>query len=604
MHPFFASTRQSGSDRAPWPVLLVTLVLGVLIVEAVCTLALLLRDIEPVTRNSLIALDLFMLPAAILLLHYILTFGKRGRRARDDEFAEVRRRLDLAMEASQIGFWDVDLNTDRLRWDARACQHMGAKLRPGGYFTEADWLGAVHPDDRERAVRAAQAAIATGGRFISDYRVVWSSGEIRHLRDMAAYHRSGDGTPRLVGLVWDVTADKEREAELELRRKQAEAANKAKSSFLAAMSHEIRTPLAGVIGMLDLMQADSLTGEQAKRARIATASAQSLLQLLNDVLDLSKLEAAAVTLAPEGVEVRRLVQDVSDLMAARAAQKGLSFSCRVDEDVPGWVSIDPVRFRQVLTNITSNALAYTDEGFVSVRVLTAVVSDGDGLEVVVSDSGIGIADEDRERVFERFVQADAATKRQSGGTGLGLAIAREIAGLMGGEIAVESTLGVGSTFTFTLNAPACPWPELAAEAPGETTPPAPPLDILVAEDNATNRFLMSSYLRRGGHRTTIVENGREAVEALRISRFDVVLMDVQMPEMDGLAASRAIRDLDSPNRHVPIVALTASVLSDDRARYVEAGMDDCLAKPFDAFALNAVLVRSSRRTVADAIPTT
>ena len=223
-------------------------------------------------RLFLLAVGLGVLAGGVGLVRDTRDAGRAERVARDERFNELRRRLDLALEVSQIGFWDVDLDTDTLRWDARACQLMGVSAR-GGRFTESDWLNAVHPEDRMRAVAAAEAAIETRGQFISDYRVVWPDGDIRHLRDMAAYYVAADGRPSIAGLVWDVTDDRRREAELELRREEAETANRAKSSFLAAMSHEIRTPLAGVIGMLELMQSDDLSEEQAERARIASASA-------------------------------------------------------------------------------------------------------------------------------------------------------------------------------------------------------------------------------------------------------------------------------------------------------------------------------------------
>jgi PAS domain S-box-containing protein len=539
--------------------------------------------------GTILVLNVATLAAALILLRSLLAYRRRSMSMRDEEFSEMSRRLDLAMEVSQIGFWDVDLDTDMLSWDARACQLMGVPYKED-YFTEADWLGAVHHDDRDRAGAAAVAAIKTGGQFVSDYRVIWPNGETRHLRDMAAFYYGNNGRPRLAGLVWDVTADKEREAELELRRREAEAADKAKSTFLAAMSHEIRTPLAGVIGMLDLMETEGLAPDQMQRARIAGASAQGLLQLLNDVLDLSKLEAASVTLSPTPVVSRQLVSEVGDLMAARAAQKGLAFTLEVAATVPVWVRLDPIRFRQVLTNLLSNAIAYTDEGFVAVEVDWQTMP-ATSLRIAVRDSGIGISESDVTRIFERFVQAEGSSKRQSGGTGLGLAIARELVELMGGEIIVDSTPGLGSTFTFTVRAelseagsePATPVHEVHSEDA---------LDILVADDNATNRMLINSLLKREGHRVRLVENGKEAVEAVRRSLYDAILMDIRMPVMDGLTAARQIRSMDRPKCHVPIIALTASVLSDDKARYIEAGMTECLAKPIDFAALKSVLART------------
>lgn len=530
------------------------------------------------------------LAAAVFGLTSLLACRRAGRAARDENLAEISRRLELAMEASRIGFWDVDLDHDRLLWDERACQLMGVPPREG-VFGEADWLGAVHPEDRQPASAAAEAAIATGGRFISDYRVIWPGGEVRHLRDMAAFYRARDGSPRLTGLVWDVTADKRREAELEERRREAEAATLAKSNFLAAMSHEIRTPLAGVIGMLDLLMADPLPPCQAERARVASASAHHLLGLLSDVLDVSKLGEGAVTLHPAPTDARRLIGDVLALMGPRAAEKGLDLRCEVETDVPAWIEVDPVRLRQVLTNLVSNAIAFTEAGHLAVRAAHGPGPCGPALAVEVEDTGIGIAQADQARIFERFVQADGSASRPFGGSGLGLAIARQLVELMGGVIDVRSAPGQGSTFRFTLRAPPCPAPA-EDEPPGAALErPARALRVLVADDNATNQCLIKALLHRAGHAVVPVGNGREAVEAARGGGFDAVLMDIHMPVMDGLAAARAIRALPGPAGRTPIVALTASVLADERARYLEAGMDDCLPKPIDVAALARTLAR-------------
>jgi signal transduction histidine kinase len=435
---------------------------------------------------------------------------------RDAELAQVHSRLDMALEASKIGFWDVDLGSGDMAWDDRVCGLFGVPKREG-FYSEEDWVAALHPEDRARAVAAANASVALGERFVHDYRVVWPDGQIRHVRDMAAFFEGPDGSRRLMGLVWDITADKAREAELEMRRREAEAADVAKSNFLAAMSHEIRTPLTGVIGMLDLVAAEGLAPAQAERVRIAGASARGLLQLLNDVLDFSRLQAAGVALRPERMRVREVIRGVTDLMAARAQQKGLSLTCVVAEQAPEWVVADPVRLRQVLTNIVSNAIAFTHAGGVAVEAGYAEAEDGGLLTVSVRDTGVGVAEADRARIFERFVQADDSLSRGSGGAGLGLAIARELVELMGGTISLESAPGRGSTFRFTARvgrAPDAPgWAE-SGKAPGAVSP----LRILVAEDNATNQHLIKALLAPGGHRVTVVANGREAVRAVARAR--------------------------------------------------------------------------------------
>lgn len=539
-----------------------------------------------ISRLAVAVLNLLTLACVIVLMSYIwVLVGEAGRR-RDMALSEMQRRLELALEVSKIGLWDVDLETGFAHWDVRACNLFGVEPRDG-LFSHEDWIARFHPDDRDHAESAALQGIEADGALISDYRVVWPGGEVRYLRDKAAVYCDTDGRKRLVGLIWDVTADKELQAEMALRQKEAEAANQAKSRFLAAMSHEIRTPLAGVIGMLDLMQAEGLSGEQAVRARIATASAQNLLQLLNDVLDFSRLEVGAMTVRPIPVEMRPAVREVTDLLGAKASAKGVGLTTQIATDLPEWMLLDPLRFRQILTNLVSNAITHTDAGHIAVSVRPHER----GIRVEVSDTGIGIPAEDLGRIFDRFVQSEASISRQSGGTGLGLAISRELVGLMGGEIWAESELGAGSRFSFTLRAEACAAPDGRQPEPSAT--PNGTLDILVADDNATNRLLVSSILRKAGHDVTLVRNGQEAVDAVREHPFDVVLMDIRMPVLDGLAATRAIRALGSGAAETPIVALTANVQADECADYIGAGMNAVIAKPIDIAALNRTLAQTT-----------
>ena len=378
-------------------------------------------------------------------------------RDREAELSRLSWRLEFALAASNVGVWDVDLATDTLLWDERVKALFGYEGRTG-FFSEADWAGLLHPDDRERAMAEAQEAVAGNGKFVSKYRIVRPDGEIRHIRDIAALYVGEDGSRRLVGLVWDVTADVERQEELNVRRLEAEAATLAKSRFLAAMSHEIRTPMSGVLGLLGLMLDEPLSEKQRERATIALASAQSLLEILNDILDFSKLEANQIRISEESVAVRPLIAEVMELMAPAAAQKRLELSHEVADAVPEWIATDAMRLRQVLTNLVSNATKFTEAGEVKVRIGYA----GGALEVEVQDTGIGIAEEQHDQIFQQFVQADNSLTRRAGGTGLGLAISKQLVELMGGTIAVRSVPGMGSTFSFTIDA-----------RPAPAAPPAP-----------------------------------------------------------------------------------------------------------------------------------
>jgi signal transduction histidine kinase/CheY-like chemotaxis protein len=508
-------------------------------------------------------------------------------RAREAELSRLSWRLEFALTASNVGVWDVELATGVLMWDERAKRLFGVE-DPSRTFGDADWVGVLHPDDRERAIAEANAAVESNGRFVSEYRIVRPDGAVRHIRDMAACYEAPDGSRRLVGLVWDVTADVERERELDRRRLEAEAETAAKSRFLAAMSHEIRTPMTGVLGVLGLMIDDPVPQKQHERARIALASAENLLEILNDILDYSKLEAKQIRVVEELVDVRRLVGEVAALMEPAAAAKGLALGVEIAEAVPAAVTVDPMRLRQVLTNLLSNATKFTEAGTIAVRVGYAP-SGGGSLEVEVEDTGIGIGEAEREQIFLHFVQVDNSLTRRAGGTGLGLAISKQLVELMGGEISVRSVPGMGSCFAFTVEARRAPASAVPADGEEPEAAGLEPLRVLLAEDHATNQYLIGAYLRAAGHAVTVVANGREAVERAAEGGFDVVLMDVQMPELDGLSATREIRA--GPAAEVPVIALTANAMPGDRDACLAAGMNDYLPKPLEIAALRAALFK-------------
>ncbi len=510
---------------------------------------------------------------------------------REAELARLSRRLGLALEASQVGVWDFDLAGGALVWDSRMNDLYGlpGDGRPRRY---ADWRGRLHPDDLARAEAEFRDAIEGDGRYASDYRLALPCGGARHIRAIGAVFAAPDGSRRIVGVNWDVTADVEGRAELDAKRREAEAASVAKSQFLATMSHEIRTPMSGVLGMLDLMLRDELGAAQRDRAGIARDSARHLLAILNDILEFSRLEAQSVALDPVPVNPRALLGDVAALLCAAAAERGVALGTTVDPATPDWLTCDPTRLRQVLLNLVGNALKFTDAGRVDVA-LTWRPDGGGALEVAVRDTGIGIPEADRARLFQRFVQVDGSAARRRGGAGLGLAISRQLVELMGGGIGLDSAPGPGSTFRFWTPAPACAAPD-APDAPREPAglAPAPaPLRILLAEDNATNQKILSAYLTRAGHSVRLAANGHETLDALARGPFDLVLMDIQMPGMDGIAATRRIRALPGPLAAIPIIALTANAMVGDREAYLAAGMTTYLSKPVAPEALHAAIAR-------------
>lgn len=385
---------------------------------------------------------------------------------------------------------------------------------------------------------------------------------------------------RQAGLILDLGAARDR----------ADAANAAKSNFLAVMSHELRTPLNGVLGAAQLLQATTLSPAQGNFVSIIRRSGDSLLVHLNDILDLTKIETGHL-------ELERVATDTTDLLdrligpfRAQAEAKGLTFRLERSGEHPATVRADPLRLAQITHNLLSNAVKFTDTGEIVLSIVKTRIADDRMLyRFSVSDSGAGIAEEDLPRLFRPFSQVDASSTRRFGGTGLGLSICRRLARLMGGDVSVVSTLGVGSTFTLELEAEVLSWSvDAEAQADAQDDVPTAPLHVLVVEDHPVNRMVLEAWLISMGHSCVMAENGQIALDRAQEDVYDLIVMDVNMPVMDGLTATRALRSTEGPNQQVPVVVLSASARPEDHARGYAAGADAYVDKPVDFAALARV----------------
>jgi PAS domain S-box-containing protein len=462
-----------------------------------------------------------------------------------------------------------------------------------GYSPEAlvgrDVAEIIHADDLPALDHSVEQSLAHPERRAScvEYRIrhvdgreLWLEARPTPLFDPASGEAIG-----ITDVVRDITERKALEAELVAKCEEAQAATRAKAEFLANMSHEIRTPLTAIMGFSGLLERlPDLSGEARSHLRRICTAGDQLLGVVNDVLDFSRLDAGQVELDPQPLDPAAFVVETLDLLSGQAADKSLELTTRIADGIPAWVRLDGGRIRQVLLNLIGNAIKFTASGTVSVSLETC---GPEALKFAVTDTGPGIAPELHGRLFERFSQVDGSITRDFGGAGLGLAICKRLVELMDGSIGVESATGEGSRFWFTVPAPLASAPSRGREAPA--TPLAAPMSILVVDDLAVNRLLVRAMLEPLGHSLEEAASGPEAVKAAMSGPFDLILMDLQMPGMDGLEATRVIRSTAEPNRTAPIVALSANVLAEQIADCHAAGMNDHLAKPIVPADLLAIL---------------
>ena len=502
----------------------------------------------------------------------------------------TQQRLKLAMEIADLHVWEIDYTTGEVTREG-----VGADSFFDGSLSDADLIAdinsTIHPADRAQIAQAWLEAMKADLPFRPEYRINRADGKEVWAVCTTKLLRGGEGAHhRLLGAMQNITERKQVEAALVLAKDDAEAANRAKSVFLATMSHEIRTPLNGVLGMAQAMAADDLTASQRSRLETIRQSGESLLVILNDVLDLSKIEAGKLELEVTDFALTAMVDSAVRAFADQAAGKSLALVLDIDEASRGTYRGDPTRLRQILSNLISNGLKFTEAG----EVRLAVARRGGELVFTVTDTGIGIPADRFPRLFAKFEQVDASTTRRFGGTGLGLAICRDLATLMGGDIAVRSQTAAGSRFELTVQLDrvgdeAASTPQFDAAEPGLEGGGA--LRVLAADDNSVNQLVLRTLLQQVGVEPALVDDGSAALSAWRGQTWDVILMDIQMPVMDGVQATRAIRaeEAATGRARTPILAVTANAMAHQLAEYAAAGMDGVITKPIKAGALFAAL---------------
>lgn len=542
----------------------------------------------------------------VVLVALMLLFWNRGLR-------RIIARKTRELRKSEQNYRELVQGSDSiiLRWK-RDCQisfinDYGAQFF--GYTSSelvgASLLNTIVPNNQvdgrdlyqlmtDIVVNTDQFRVSLNQNMRKDGSLVWISWNNRPLHD-----EHGQMVEMLsVGI--DITARidaentlRQNQQELVQARQAAESANKAKSLFLANMSHEIRTPLNAIVGINSLLVERLEAGELKELAKDSMAAANNLLDIISDVLDISKIEAGKLEVVTVPFDPRMLINQLERMFGALIREKGLRFDVSLGANLPGMLVSDPARIQQVGVNLLSNALKFTQKGVIRLRLAGTDIDDTTiQLDLIVSDSGKGIPSENIERTFSPFVQEDLSTTRKFGGTGLGLTIARHLAEMLGGSIQVESRVGEGSTFTCSVPCKVSKKlpSELDSAARDEAQKICRRLRILVAEDSVVNCKMMEAILRMEGHRVRFADNGRKAVEAWQEEHFDLILMDIQMPEMDGVQATAAIRAIEvEKGGHIPIVALTAYAMIGDKQRFLDAGMDAYLAKPITTEQLRRLL---------------
>ncbi len=527
--------------------------------------------------------------SALLLLQDITSFKEI-----EGQLRKTQQTLNQAIQISNIGFWHLDVMSLSLSLSNVLLRQFG--LDPATFNgTLGEPISRLHHEDRARIVAALDASIYRKAPYQVEHRVVHPNGDVRWLAARGETTYNSDGNPvGFSGTCLDITDEKQHKLEIEEARQIAEKASTAKSQFLANMSHEIRTPLGAIMGFASLMKDETLSRkEQAGFVAVIERNSTQLLRIIDDILDLSKVEAGMMLIENIEFSLPELLADFTSLMAFKAREKGISFSSRAVSEVPKFLRSDPTRLRQILVNVAGNAIKFTDKGGVEMRIRYA-----DGFLIFeVEDTGRGISPEQVSKLFQPFAQADSSTTRKYGGTGLGLVLTRSLAQALGGTFDLkESFFGKGSIFEIKIAAAAASDTEMMSGSAFESSPvrTAPEsgrlagVKVLLVEDSPDNQALISIFLDRAGARTEIASDGHEGFGKASKGQYDIVLMDVQMPVMDGVTAVKKLRATGYAR---PVLALTAHAMKEERVRCLEAGFTDFLSKPVNREELTEMIAR-------------